>query len=415
MATAQSVSLPNTSTFTGRTVGTPWLQTTETPFIYEPLPSEEHIRLLQVLPTPKGGSGKYFQLVTVALERGLRYETMSYVWGNPSRRHRLKFVDGTCLMITPSLSSILLLLVDHCETRYLWIDQVCIDQDSVSERNQQVKLMGNIYRCAARVLISLNPLNTFGVHRIGDGVNHILKLAEDPSQILFRDVILDGERAKVTNRRHVNDFSILDKQRWQAVAYLLRLAWFTRAWVFQEVMLSKSAIFVFYKLLVPFGFIVKLVQNMSVIEYELSNQSYLEPKSIATLPGFRSLAVMASTRKIVTATGVVPDILALLSDIVPHSVASESVDALFAFFGLMGDKGVKFEPNYQLSIEEKLVKFALAFIEGKGNLDILAFANRSGDTRGATWAPDWRRIKASIPLTVPSVQNQFDASSNLRH
>jgi hypothetical protein len=43
----------------------------------------------------------------------------------------------------------------------LWVDAICIDQkkdkDSTWERNQQVKLMGEIYVKAVRVLVWLGP------------------------------------------------------------------------------------------------------------------------------------------------------------------------------------------------------------------------------------------------------------------
>jgi hypothetical protein len=39
----------------------------------------------------------------------------------------------------------------------LWIDSICIDQsrDAVEERNTQVALMGEIYKCAKRVVVWL--------------------------------------------------------------------------------------------------------------------------------------------------------------------------------------------------------------------------------------------------------------------
>jgi hypothetical protein len=39
--------------------------------------------------------------------------------------------------------------------KFLWIDQVCIDQTNVSERNSQVACMTEIYRRASRVLVWL--------------------------------------------------------------------------------------------------------------------------------------------------------------------------------------------------------------------------------------------------------------------
>jgi len=40
-------------------------------------------------------------------------------------------------------------------TRKIWVDAICIDQSSTTERNHQVALMGEVYKLAKRVLIWL--------------------------------------------------------------------------------------------------------------------------------------------------------------------------------------------------------------------------------------------------------------------
>ena len=44
---------------------------------------------------------------------------------------------------------------DPNESRMLWIDALCIDQENVEERNHQVGLMGLIYRKAKQIRIWL--------------------------------------------------------------------------------------------------------------------------------------------------------------------------------------------------------------------------------------------------------------------
>jgi hypothetical protein len=41
--------------------------------------------------------------------------------------------------------------------RALWMDALCINQEDVIERNQQVYLMGSIYSQAREVLVWLGP------------------------------------------------------------------------------------------------------------------------------------------------------------------------------------------------------------------------------------------------------------------
>jgi hypothetical protein len=41
----------------------------------------------------------------------------------------------------------------------MWVDSICIDQDSLIERNHQVRLMGEIYEKATTVLVWLGEPN----------------------------------------------------------------------------------------------------------------------------------------------------------------------------------------------------------------------------------------------------------------
>lgn len=64
---------------------------------------------------------------------------------------------GDSLLVTANCDAALRELRDPSETTKLWIDSICIDQslDAVEERNTQVALMGEIYKCAKRVVVWL--------------------------------------------------------------------------------------------------------------------------------------------------------------------------------------------------------------------------------------------------------------------
>ncbi|KAI0967296.1 heterokaryon incompatibility protein-domain-containing protein [Xylaria arbuscula] len=42
-------------------------------------------------------------------------------------------------------------------SRDLWVDKICIDQQNIPEKGRQVKMMGEIYSLATRVLVFLGP------------------------------------------------------------------------------------------------------------------------------------------------------------------------------------------------------------------------------------------------------------------
>jgi hypothetical protein len=74
-------------------------------------------------------------------------------WGEQEKCCGFAFHAGKTVVITPTLHNILANLRRYCQTKHLWVDQICIDQGSISEYNQQVAIMGEIYGKAQGVLV----------------------------------------------------------------------------------------------------------------------------------------------------------------------------------------------------------------------------------------------------------------------
>jgi hypothetical protein len=84
------------------------------------------------------------------------YEALSYVWSN-IRDFGHILVDGHSVSVTKSLETALRHLRHPDQPRTIWIDYICINQEDIVERNQQVAKMGLIYERADSVLIWLGP------------------------------------------------------------------------------------------------------------------------------------------------------------------------------------------------------------------------------------------------------------------
>ncbi|KUJ16943.1 HET-domain-containing protein, partial [Mollisia scopiformis] len=65
--------------------------------------------------------------------------------------------SGQTILITPNLLSALARLHDDIKTTPIWIDALCIHQESATERSAQVARMDSIYRSAQKVIIWLGP------------------------------------------------------------------------------------------------------------------------------------------------------------------------------------------------------------------------------------------------------------------
>jgi hypothetical protein len=84
----------------------------------------------------------------VSHDNSLAYEALSYVWGDPKDHFRIR-LNGKDHILTFNLFTALNQLQHPHEERLLWVDALCINQASNSERSQQVALMADIYKSAS--------------------------------------------------------------------------------------------------------------------------------------------------------------------------------------------------------------------------------------------------------------------------
>lgn len=86
------------------------------------------------------------------------YHAVSYCWGDPTITHYIT-LNGQQFGVPSNLYSFLTHFSAMNKMSPIWVDAICIDQQSVSERNHQVGLMGSIYRSAISVFAWLGPIN----------------------------------------------------------------------------------------------------------------------------------------------------------------------------------------------------------------------------------------------------------------
>ena len=90
----------------------------------------------------------------VPRDKAPNYVALSYEWGEDPTTISI-CVDNREFRIRLNLWWCLRYIARIYDYTYLWIDAICINQDDVHERNDQVSSMGEIYRNAATVLIWL--------------------------------------------------------------------------------------------------------------------------------------------------------------------------------------------------------------------------------------------------------------------
>ncbi|KAI0128624.1 heterokaryon incompatibility protein-domain-containing protein [Xylariales sp. AK1849] len=84
------------------------------------------------------------------------YEALSYAWGTFSLSSNKGIrIQDSIMPITSNLDEALRSLRSEQSQRVIWVDFVCINQSNLQERVHQVRMMGDIYRQAEKVIVWL--------------------------------------------------------------------------------------------------------------------------------------------------------------------------------------------------------------------------------------------------------------------
>lgn len=113
-----------------------------------------------------------FELEEYSLDTDINYEAMSYCWGDPTMNHRV-LCGSRLINVTRSCWDLLSRVQRKCtyrtsasacsvKPRHIWIDAICIDQTSKTERNHQVSMMADIYQGASCVLVWPGDIGSHG-------------------------------------------------------------------------------------------------------------------------------------------------------------------------------------------------------------------------------------------------------------
>jgi Heterokaryon incompatibility protein (HET) len=188
------------------------------PFKYRSLTGTDSFRLILLEHSLSHNADLRCSLVHTSLSQCDRdiidhYTALSYVWGDPTRTGSV-YVDGHRFTITATLEAALRDLRDPSRVLRIWADALCIDQSNLAERSSQVGLMAQIYSIAHHTVIHLGSLTqSYGI-------------------------ILQATPSNTSGV--VSKPSGVDDLRDLAANSLLTLPWFSRVWIFQELILSRD-------------------------------------------------------------------------------------------------------------------------------------------------------------------------------
>ncbi|KAH7249544.1 heterokaryon incompatibility protein-domain-containing protein [Fusarium solani] len=248
---------------------------------YNPLPTSTSIRVLQVHSERFENEFDFYtpprcSLVVKDLDDDPVYDALSYTWSCPVTIYSNVseassaaawaapsfdiICDGKPFSVTANLYAAILSLRlrasktghRYCRTLariessnmtkivsptlYIWIDQICINQSDLKERNSQVMLMGRIYKQSRLCLVWLGGDDQFSQ----SAVDTMTKLLNTEDELFSKLAALN-----IFQTKNYGDIGMepIEPWEWIALYAFLSRSWFWRSWVVQEAALSKQLSF----------------------------------------------------------------------------------------------------------------------------------------------------------------------------
>lgn len=321
-----------------------------------------------------------------------RFTTISYVWGTATSPKTVT-INGAPAPVLETVHPLLHLLCDRPDFQqdaYFWIDSICIDQANVSEREAQVALMDRVYRQAWRTVAWLGPQSPI----TDDAMDFLLTLAK--AWRVRRDFMHHQ-----TRRMHP-DVDLPSK--WKSLDHLFSLAWWTRAWTLQEMVLPLRL--VFYcgaKSIdqVAFAAALSTLWCCNPGEHLIRSVVWRRPWTRLRLANWYSFEPWRDGISLVS-------LLAYSG----NCEVTNPRDRIYSLLGVAraGDRELAGQPDYALDTQMGYINLVKRFIQQRKSLDIICLAHifrpsKNGQGQGTpTWVPDWSIQVA--PFVTPAMVSQ---------
>ena len=297
------------------------------------------------------------------------FEALSYAWGN-TRETKTIYVDGVFKSVPRNLEEALRALRDLEETfsgMCYWVDSLCIDQENIEERNEQVKRMKEIYSQARAVIVWLGQEEE--MDRVADQMMRELchgagNTPQPPSSFLLNE--------------------------WPALFAFAQKPYWNRCWIIQELAMNhNSTLF----LCGGFKLTRKMIQmgaGWSLASFELSGNGNEQLGLKLQLSPCDMAERMGHLIDLTPENDIGINLNSLL-DLVRRADATDERDKIYSILGLLRpaiSAGVI--PNYTLSLQQVYTNFMESVINASKRLDDIPFRDISAEQGWPSWIPDWR-------------------------
>ncbi|XEV03017.1 hypothetical protein FSHL1_008304 [Fusarium sambucinum] len=350
--------------------------------------------------------------VTLDPENPTTYTALSYCWGDAVERIEVP-CDGEILSITKSLHEALAEITKSRQSEPLWIDQICINQEDIAEKSEQVSKMNEIYDKAETVVAWLGPavdnteLAIGFVKKVGD-------VALPTATNMFRwdsygeeheKTKLERTEALTTEQSRELGIPFDDADSWTAFVDFFDRPWYQRMWTVQEIIQARKAIVICGPHSIPWEH-VSAAARWYCYKAGAIHQDHQREVHGASLAGQMSTIAwrmregseyypsLFNRSAHPTCKWSLRD---LLENLRPR-LATDPRDKVFALLGISdvdrgywGNKGMAV--NYSMSLVDVFTQATDEIIKSdpRSDLNVIWSARqRNDEAEWPSWVPDWR-------------------------
>lgn len=350
-------------------------------FQYRPVATAKcEIRLLRIYPAVSRESPLLIEIFTASLDDLPEYLALSYVWGSSQRNYGIICSDGSMLRITRSLFTALHEARQQ-SFQVLWADQVCINQEDLQERSQQVTLMRRIYQQAKSVIIHLPPASG----------SELARFTHPDWAILVRILASTYRVTRMTRPENgridleeVSKFGIppLKHRSWRSWMAVRAHPWFTRGWIIQEIGVNADAWVLCDHCLLKWSDLEAANALLRNEVFDIDVNKLYSPYFGRFF--FHNLAHLKEPKELA------PYSLLNLISVFREVQTSDPRDKIYAFLGIAADSKHAPAPDYSQPVHQVYQEFAKFFISQGEGLALLCEAGiiRS-NLENPSWVVDW--------------------------
>jgi hypothetical protein len=375
-------------------------------FTYEPLRGKRTIRLLSIQPG-EASEPLSCECISYSLdnEHSNSFEAVSYTWGvSTNTRHIM--IDGCNFPVGTNAFDVLISMRLKNESRLVWIDAICINQEDNDEKAQQLPLMREIYSTAKSVYAWLG--------KPSDDIGFAMSLLRDLKE-LYTMYTQDLESPVPPYPGGLHGIGMdsvfqytgtfLESHGWRALRAFLKRPWFRRIWVYQEVVLARDLQLVCGKYSIDFQNFAPIIHWLMYCDAHpiLHHRDDPRERGVISKPdsGLMHLSRMHETRYNMSVEKKMLAIEDHLCEAV-HWAATEPRDMVYAILGIVDETIAKeIKPDYYKPVAEIYTEAAKLAIQSKSSLRIISVAGvgLSGSVEGLpTWVPDYTAFRPYVPI-----------------